>query len=127
MTAMPGTRFSKEHEWVRAEGNKAVIGITYYAQLSLGDIVYVELPERGLRVKAGDTLGVVESVKAVSEVYSPVSGVVVEVNEALTGEPEKINTAPYDSWFVMIELAEPSEMENLMDEENYGRFCIGEG
>ncbi|HHW48078.1 MAG TPA: glycine cleavage system protein GcvH [Clostridiaceae bacterium] len=127
MNIIEGLKYSKDHEWVRAEGNKAYIGITNYAQLELGDIVYIELPSPGDKFEAGDVLGVVESVKTAADVYSPVSGTVVEVNEELAESPEKVNEVPYESWFVILEMDDPSELENLMDEEEYGRYCIEEG
>lgn len=124
MNIPKGLLYSKEHEWVRVEGNKAYIGITNYAQLALGDIVFVELPKAGDRIDAGDTLGVVESVKAASDVYSPVSGIVVEVNEELTDMPERINEEPYESWMAALKLSDDTELDALMDEENYGQFCM---
>lgn len=127
MKLFKGLKYSKDHEWVRIEGNKAYIGISNYAQLALGDIVYVELPEVGSSFNEGDALGVVESVKAASDVLSPVSGTVVEINEELIDTPEKVNEEPYESWFVLLELENPSEIDNMMDEEEYGRFCTEEG
>lgn len=97
-------KFSREHEWVRVEGNKAYIGITDYAQKALGDIVFVELPETGTGLTAGDTFGVVESVKAASDIYAPVSGAVLEVNANLADAPGQINEQPYESWIVAVEL-----------------------
>ncbi|HHV98412.1 MAG TPA: glycine cleavage system protein GcvH [Clostridiaceae bacterium] len=127
MNMEKGLKYSKDHEWVRVEGNVAYVGITNYAQLALGDIVFVELPEVGKLLKSGDVLGVVESVKAASDIYTPVSGKVVKVNEGLAGAPEEINRQPYESWIAAIELSDASELENLMDEEQYGRFCVKEG
>jgi len=127
MNMEKGLKYSKDHEWVRVEGNVAYVGITNYAQLALGDIVFVELPEVGKLLKSGDVLGVVESVKAASDIYTPVSGKVVKVNEGLTDAPEEINRQPYESWIAAIELSDASELENLMDEEQYGRFCVKEG
>lgn len=124
MNIPKGLLYSKEHEWVRVEGNKAYIGITNYAQLALGDIVFLELPKVGDRIDAGDTLGVVESVKAASDVYSPVSGIVVEVNEELVDMPERINEEPYESWMAALELSDDTELDALLDEENYGQFCL---
>lgn len=126
MNMVKGLKYSREHEWVKVEGNVAYIGITNYAQLALGDIVFVELPEVGKVLKSGDVLGVVESVKAASDIYAPVSGKVVKVNEELAGTPEKINTEPYESWIAAVELSDSSELESLMDEEQYGRFCLKE-
>ncbi|PTQ54288.1 MAG: Glycine cleavage system H protein [Hydrogenibacillus schlegelii] len=119
-------RYSREHEWVRVEGNRAYIGITDFAQDELGDIVYVELPEVGATVKAGEPFGTVESVKTVSELYAPVSGTVVEVNARLADEPELVNRAPYtDGWMIVVEMSRPEELAALLDAEAY-RTHIGE-
>lgn len=117
-------KYSKEHEWVLELGdNKVRVGITDYAQHSLGDIVFVELPEVDDEVKADSTMGSVESVKAVSDVFSPVSGSVVEVNSELEDAPEKINEEPYGSgWMVVIELSDSSELNNLLSAEEYEAF-----
>ncbi len=123
MADMKDFRFSREHEWVRAEGKKAYIGISDYAQNALGDIVFVELPETGAKLSAGDVLGVVESVKAASDIYSPVSGTVIETNQELADAPEKINEAPYDSWIAVVELDDESELDELMDFDDYEKFC----
>ncbi|HEY3911758.1 MAG TPA: glycine cleavage system protein GcvH [Stellaceae bacterium] len=123
---MTALRFTKEHEWVRLDGELAVIGITDYAQTQLGDVVYVELPEIGRRVEQGKEAAVVESVKAASEVYAPVSGEVVEVNEALAAEPAKVNADPLgEGWFLKVRLDDPKELDGLMDEAAYQRF-VGE-
>ncbi|HHW31449.1 MAG TPA: glycine cleavage system protein GcvH [Clostridiaceae bacterium] len=127
MKTFKGLRYSKEHEWVRVEGNKAYIGISNYAQLSLGDIVYVELPEVGAKFNAMDIIGVVESVKTASDIYSPVSGTVIEVNQELVDNPEKINEEPYESWIALLELDNPAEIDELMDEDEYAKFCMAEG
>ena len=116
-------RYSKEHEWVRVEGQKAYIGITDFAQESLGDIVFVELPDVGKQIPAFGEAGVVESVKAVSPVYSPVAGTVVEVNDALEGGPESVNSAPYESWFFVLEMTDPTEAEALLDAAAYEKIC----
>lgn len=116
-------RYSKEHEWVRVEGNKAWVGITDFAQDSLGDIVFVELPEVGKEIVAFGEAGVVESVKAVSPVYSPVGGKVVEVNNGLEGAPESVNNAPYDSWFFVLELTHPADVDALLDADAYAGIC----
>ncbi len=118
-----GLRYSKEHEWVKVDGNRAIIGITDYAQDSLGDIVFVDLPEVGRNVQVGDAVAVVESVKAASDVYSPVSGTVVEVNTALEASPELINQDPYENWILILEMSDPGELDALMDAESYERFC----
>jgi len=116
-------RYSEEHEWVRMDGDVATIGITAYAQDSLGDIVFVELPAAGRSLAVGDGFGVVESVKAVSDVYSPVSGEIVEVNAALETAPEQVNNAPYgDGWMIKIRVSDPSTLDKLMDAEAYEGF-----
>ncbi|MEP7082680.1 MAG: glycine cleavage system protein GcvH [Chloroflexota bacterium] len=113
-------RYSKEHEWVRVDGSQATIGITSFAADELGDIVFVELPEPGATLAQFATFGVVESVKAVSDLYSPVSGAVTEVNEALRDSPELLNSDPFgEGWIVRVELAETSELDALMDAEAY--------
>ena len=113
-------RYTKEHEWVRAEGDTGTIGITDHAQQELGDIVYVDLPKVGTRVEAGKTLGSVESVKAVSDIYSPVSGEVTEINESLADAPEKLNSDPHGAaWLVKIRLSAPAEVQNLMSSADY--------
>ena len=120
-------KYSKEHEWVKIAGNKAYIGITDYAQNALGDIVFVELPEVGTEISAGDTFGVVESVKAASDIYCPVSGTITKVNEELVDSPEIINEDPYGAWIIEIELTDPSELDELMDDKEYEDFCLKEG
>jgi glycine cleavage system H protein len=113
-------RYTKDHEWVRIEGPIATVGITDYAQHSLGDIVYVELPEVGARLEAGKAFATVESVKAVSEVYAPVSGEVTEVNTALSDVPEKLNQDPHGAaWLVKLKVANPAEAGALMDAKAY--------
>lgn len=116
-------KYSKEHEWVRLEGDTVVIGITDYAQDSLGDVVYVELPAEGDTVTRGETFGVVESVKAVSDLYSPVSGSVVEMNDAVVDGPEAINEDPYtEAWMLKIELDSIDELEELLSADEYQQF-----
>tara|TARA_R110000824_G_scaffold118960_19_gene272644 strand:+ start:63559 stop:63936 length:378 start_codon:yes stop_codon:yes gene_type:complete len=123
---MSEIRFTDQHEWVRVEGDTATIGITDYAQEQLGDVVYVELPEVGKSVAAGDEAAVVESVKAASEVYAPVSGEVVEVNGDLEGAPGGVNEdAMGRGWFVKLKLADTSELTKLMDEDAYKAFLEG--
>lgn len=113
-------KYSSEHEWVRVEGGIAVIGVTDFAQLQLGDVVFVELPEEGRTVKAGEGFSVIESVKAVSDIYAPVSGKIVKVNQALADAPELINQEPYGGgWIVEIELADPQEPDGLLDSGAY--------
>lgn len=120
---MTALRFSKDHEWVRLDGEIAVVGITDWAQSQLGDVVYVELPEIGRRVEQGKEAAVVESVKAASEVYAPLSGEVVEVNEALAADPAKVNADPMgEGWFLKLRLSDPKELDGLMDEAAYQRF-----
>ena len=116
-------RFTRDHEWVRLDGDLAIVGITDYAQSQLGDVVYVELPEIGRRVEKGKEAAVVESVKAASEVYAPVSGEVAEINEALTADPAKVNAdAMGEGWFFKLRPDDPKELDSLMDEEGYKRF-----
>jgi len=120
---MSALRYTKDHEWVRIDGDLAVVGITDYAQSQLGDVVYVELPEIGRRVEQGEEAAVVESVKAASEVYAPVSGEVVEVNEALAADPARVNADPIgEGWFIKLRLDDPKQLDTLMDEEAYKRF-----
>jgi len=113
-------RYSEEHEWVKVEGEKVRIGITDFAQSELGDIVFVELPEVGDEVTVNEPFGSVESVKTVSELYAPVSGKVVEVNEDLNDSPEFVNESPYEkAWMIVVELTNPAEVEELMTSEQY--------
>ncbi|MGV6841505.1 glycine cleavage system protein GcvH [Bacillus velezensis] len=113
-------RYSKEHEWVKVEDGKARIGITYFAQAELGDIVFVELPEVGAEIKADEPFGSVESVKTVSELYAPINGTVTEVNEDLDDSPEFVNESPYEkAWMIVVEPADAEEIENLMTSEQY--------
>ena len=125
---MSEMKFSEEHEWIRLDGDIGTVGITDYAQEQLGDVVYVELPEIGKQVKSGDEMAVVESVKAASEVYAPVSGEVTEVNETLSDAPETVNADALGAgWFVKIRLGDPSELDKLMDETAYSAFTAGLG
>ena len=117
-------RYSKEDEWVKLDGDVATIGITDYAQDSLSDIVYLELPEVGASFGAGDIFGVVESVKAASDLFSPVSGEVVEINDGLVDTPEAVNEDPYEAaWMIKVKLADPSEVDGLMDAAAYAAYC----
>jgi glycine cleavage system H protein len=119
--------YTKEHEWVRVEGDTGVIGITDHAQNQLGDIVYVDLPKAGTRLEQGKTLGSVESVKAVSDIYAPVSGEVIEVNDALATAPEKLNEDPHgDAWLVKIKLSAPGEVQQLLSAEDYQNYVASE-
>jgi len=122
MEVLEGLYYSKDHEWVKVEGDKAYIGITDYAQHSLGNIVYVELPEVGAELSAGDVLGVVESVKAAADVYTPVDGKVLEVNNAIVDDPSLVNNDPYGSWMALVELKDKSQLDNLMTAEEYKKF-----
>lgn len=120
-------KYSKDHEWVKVEGSRVTIGITDYAQSQLGDVVFVELPELGAEVAAGAGFSVVESVKAVSDIYAPVSGKVIEINEALADTPEIVNQSPYDEgWIVVLEIADPTELNELLDSEAYAQL-LAEG
>jgi glycine cleavage system H protein len=119
--------YSKDHEWIRVEGEVGTVGITDHAQDSLGDVVYVELPKPGDTFAAHETFGSVESVKAVSELFIPVGGEVVEVNESLQDEPEKVNSDPYgDGWMVRIRLTEPGEVDSLLNAAEYEDFLKAE-
>lgn len=116
-------RYTKEHEWVRMEGNVATIGITDHAQDSLGDIVYLELPSDGAVVTKDETFGVVESVKAVSDLYSPISGTVIEINDALVDSPEVINGDPYgDAWMLKVDMNSPAEIKDLLTADEYKKY-----
>ena len=119
--------YSKDHEWVRVDGDVAVVGITDYAQDSLGDVVYVELPKAGDDFAANESFGSVESVKAVSEVFSPVSGEIVGTNEALGDTPEKVNQDPYgDGWMIRIKMANPGEVDSMLTAAEYEDFTKAE-
>ena len=125
---MSGLRYSKDHEWVRVEGDVATVGISDYAQEQLGDVVYVELPEVGRSVAQNEEAAVVESVKAASEVYAPVSGEVVEVNQALEDDPALVNRDPTgEGWFLKLRLSAPGELDGLMDEAAYADHVAGLG
>lgn len=123
---MEGLFYTKDHEWVRVEGEKAYIGITDYAQHSLGSIVYVELPSVGDEISKDDNLGVVESVKAASDIIMPVSGEVLEINEDLEDNPELVNEAPYDNHLVIVKLTDADEIEELLSKEDYEAFISEE-
>ncbi len=123
MELLSGLKYSREHEWVRVEGNIAVIGITDFAQSELGDVVYVELPEVGTEVEANNTFGVVESVKAVSDLFAPVSGVVIEANTTLEDQPELVNSEPYeDGWMIRVEMKDESELNDLLEADSYRAY-----
>jgi glycine cleavage system H protein len=119
-------RYTKEHEWIAVDGNIGTVGITDYAQNSLGDIVYVDAPKVGDAVTANTTFGSVESVKAVSDLYSPMTGTVTEVNELLKAEPDKINAAPHETWIIKVELSNPGEIDGLLDAAAYEKFISEE-
>jgi len=120
-------RYTKEHEWVLAEGDTGTVGITDHAQSELGDIVYVDLPKIGTQIEAGKSLGSVESVKAVSDIYSPVTGEVTQINTTLADAPEKLNTDPHgEAWLVKIRLSAPAEIQNLMTAADYQSYIGAE-
>jgi glycine cleavage system H protein len=119
--AYPATfKYTKDHEWIELSGDRGRVGITDYAQQQLGDVVYIELPEVGATLKAGQTFGTIESVKAVSELYAPVSGEVVEVNTSLKDKPEAVNSNPHCSWMIAVRLANPDEASSLLNVAQYG-------
>ena len=123
MSTPEDNRYAKSHEYVHVEGEIGTIGITDYAQKELGDVVFVELPQVGTQLEATDELGSIESVKAVSELFAPVSGEVVEINEALAEKPELVNTDPYgDGWMIKIRLSDPTEVDELMNAEEYEEY-----
>ena len=127
MEAPPGLKYSKEHEWVASEETLATIGITDHAQEQLGEIVYIELPSIGDKISKDDPFGVVESVKAVSDIYAPVSGTVVEINEALAESPEVVNEDPYgDGWLIKVRMSDGSDLEDLMENEEYEEMIARE-
>lgn len=127
MEAPPGLKYSKEHEWVGTEDSVATVGITDHAQEQLGEIVYVELPSVGDKVSKDDPFGVVESVKAVSDIYAPVSGTVIEVNEGLPESPEVINEDPYgDGWLIKVKMSDAGDLDDLMDAEEYEEMVSNE-
>jgi glycine cleavage system H protein len=120
-------KYTKEHEWIKADGGNATIGITHYAQESLGDIVFVDLPEPGAELTAGKTFGSVESVKAVSDLYAPASGTVIEVNGDLATAPEKINQDAHGAWMLKMKLKNPGELNALQSSADYEKFVAEEG
>jgi glycine cleavage system H protein len=119
--------YTKQHEWVRLSGDVGAVGVTDYAQKELGDIVYVDLPRAGTKVEQGKVMGSVESVKAVSDIYSPVSGEVIEINDALVAAPEKLNESPHgDGWLIKIRLSVPSEIQGLLSAADYEKYVAAE-
>ncbi len=122
-----GLKFTMEHEWIRVTDGRGVVGITAFAQEQLGDVVFVELPKMDAQLSQGGTFGVVESVKTVSDLFSPVSGRVTAVNKKLETQPELVNTDPYDKgWIIEIELSDPKELDSLMDADQYTKQCENE-
>ncbi|GKV03806.1 hypothetical protein SLEP1_g16052 [Rubroshorea leprosula] len=123
-TVLKDLKYADSHEWVKVNGNSATVGITDHAQDHLGEVVYVELPEVGASITQGDSFGAVESVKATSDVISPVSGEVVEVNEELNNSPGLVNSSPYEKgWIIKVDIKDSGELNNLMDSEKYTKFC----
>ena len=120
-------KYTKEHEWIKPDGTTATIGITHYAQESLGDIVFVDLPKLGTELQGGKTFGSVESVKAVSDLYAPASGTVTEINSELSNAPERINQDAHSSWMIKITLANPGELNALLSAGEYEQFVAEEG
>ena len=126
MAYPPEYKYTKEHEWLSLDGDIGTIGITHHAQDELGDIVFVELPKIGAELTAGKTFGTVESVKAVSDLYAPISGTVTAVNEDLATSPEKVNSSPHTAWMVKVTLANPAETDGLLSAEDYEKFIAEE-
>jgi len=118
-----GLLYSGSHEWVKIEGDEAYIGISDFAQEELGDISYVDMPEVDEEIEKGETFGAVESVKAASDLYAPVSGTVIEVNEELEDAPEKVNEDPYGAWIIKVKISDKSELDSLLDAEKYEKVC----
>ena len=118
----PEFRYTKDHEWISVSGDRGRVGITDYAQEQLGDVVFVELPEVGRTFKQGDQFGSIESVKAVSDLYCPVSGQVIEVNANLTERPEQVNSDPHGAWMIVVKLSNPDEVRDLLDDESYSKL-----
>ena len=120
-------KYTKDHEWIRIEEGRGRVGVTHYAQEQLGDVVYVELPAAGRSFKRGEQFGSIESVKAVSDLYCPVGGTVVEVNAALADTPEAVNRDPHAAWMIVLELDDPADVEDLLDAAAYGELVGGAG
>ena len=129
MAELPGDRrYTKEHEWVKLDGDVGTVGITAFAQSELGDVTYVEVPKVGQKLSKGDPFGVVESVKAVSDIYAPVAGEVIEVNEALADQPETVNDSPYDrAWMIKLRVEDPGEVETLLGPDEYAQHIQAGG
>ncbi|AZR72905.1 glycine cleavage system protein H [Anoxybacter fermentans] len=126
MKVLKDLKYTKEHEWIRVEGEIGYIGITDYAQEQLGDVVFVELPEVGEEFVEGDSFAVVDSVKATSDIYMPIDGEILEVNEELLDSPELLNEDPYENWIVKIRISDPDQINNLLNAEEYEEFCAEE-
>ncbi|ACZ38721.1 glycine cleavage system protein GcvH [Sphaerobacter thermophilus] len=123
-----GLRYTKTHEWVKLDGDVATVGVTDFAQSELGDITYLELPEPGTTVTQGEPMGVIESVKAASDIYAPISGEVIEANSTVVDSPELVNSSPYEEgWFVKVRVSDPAGVESLMDADAYEAFVKEEG
>ena len=120
-------KYTKDHEWIRVEGGRGRVGVTHYAQEQLGDVVYVELPEAGSSFKQGEQFGSIESVKAVSDLYCPVGGTVVEVNATLADTPEAVNHDPHATWLIVLELDNPDDIGSLLNAASYGELVGGAG
>ena len=129
MTEIPdGLYFTKSHEWAKVSGDEAIIGVSDFAQNELGDITYLELPEPGATITQGEPLGVIESVKAASDIYAPVSGEIIEANQEVVDSPEFVNSSPYDkAWLVKVRLSDASEIANLMDSKIYATYAEEQG
>lgn len=123
MKIIEGLKYTKSHEWIKTDGNKVYLGITDYAQAHLGEIVFVELPEVDMELSAGDAIGVIESVKAVADVYTPASGVVQEINEELLDNPGKVNEDAFAAWLISFELTDDTQLDKLMDAAAYEKHC----
>lgn len=123
MKILEGLLYTEDHEWIKVEGNKAYVGVTDFAQDSLGDIVFVELPEVDTELSKKDTFGVVESVKAASDLYIPVSGKVLETNEEIVDDPSLVNKDAYENWMIAIEVSDSSELDELLTSEQYEKLC----
>lgn len=123
MNIQDDLKYTNDHDWVKVDGDKIYVGITDYAQNALGDIVFVDMPQTGTIVSAGDVVGSLESIKAVSDICAPISGEVLEINDDLADAPEALNAAPYENWVVVMSISDESELENLMDAEEYAAYC----
>ena len=124
---LPHLQFTEEHEWIRIDGESGLVGITEFAQEELGDVTFVELPEIGLFLDRGDVIGVVESVKAASDIFAPLSGEILEINAAVEDRPELVNSDPYgEGWLVRLRIKNPEEVQSLLSSEEYGRLIKGE-